>query len=164
MTDKTLLTVLDEVRGKTLKLLEGVSEAQARWAPPGLQNTILWHGGHAYCLLEHLGLATLGRQPVMPEGWFEMFSWKSQPAKVAAERWPTLAEVAGQLRGQHQRARAVLEATGAEQLGQGYQGPNAYWAGKTVGFIVFHGLHDEALHGGEVLVLRKLQGIGVKRG
>ena len=48
MTDNFLVMLLDEVRGKTMRVLRGVTEAQARWAPPGLHNSILWHAGHAY--------------------------------------------------------------------------------------------------------------------
>ena len=36
MSDATLLMLLNDVRGKTLRLLEGVGEAEARFAPPGL--------------------------------------------------------------------------------------------------------------------------------
>jgi hypothetical protein len=41
MPDKSLILILDEVRGKTLRLLDSVDEKHARWAPPGLQNSIL---------------------------------------------------------------------------------------------------------------------------
>jgi hypothetical protein len=157
-----MLLVLDEVRGKTLRLLQDVSEEQARWAPPGLHNTILWHAGHAHCLMEHLVLETLGFPPQMPEGWFDMFSWASKPATVPAERWPKLAEVTGQLRSQHQRARAALAAATMEQLAGAFPNRQSHWHGRPLSFVVFHGLHDEAMHGGEVHLLRKLQGISPK--
>ena len=64
-----------------------------RAAPVGLHNTTVWHGGHAYILLECLTVAALGRTPEVPDGWFDMFSWESQPERVAADRWPSLAEV-----------------------------------------------------------------------
>src|SRR5271157_1534891 len=52
MPDKCLLLLLDEVRAKTLRILKSVPAEHARWAPPGLHNTILWHAGHAYVLVE----------------------------------------------------------------------------------------------------------------
>jgi hypothetical protein len=45
MADQTLLPLAKEIRGKTLRILEGVDEQQARYAAPGLNNTILWQGG-----------------------------------------------------------------------------------------------------------------------
>jgi hypothetical protein len=159
MADHMLVMVLDEVRGKTINLLAGVTEEQARWAPPGLHNSILWHAGHAHCLLEWLGLEILGRPPQMPPGWMDMFSWASRPAEVAAARWPKLAEVVSVLEAQHKRAREVFAALGAAELARIYQKPQSIWNGKPIVFIIFHGLHDEAMHGGEVHLLRKLQGI-----
>ena len=164
MADKTMLLVLDEVRGKTLRLLHDVSEEQARWAPPGLSNSILWHAGHAHCLMEHLVLGTLGLPPQMPEGWFDMFSWASKPATVPAGKWPRLAEVVAQLQSQHRRAKAALEAATAEHLAGPYQNPESHWHGRALTFVILHGLHDEAMHGGEVHLLRKLRGVSPKRG
>ena len=79
MPDKCLLLLLDEVRAKTLRILKSVPPEHARWAPPGLQNTILWHAGHAYVLVEWVTMKSLGRTPQIPDGWFEMFSWESHP-------------------------------------------------------------------------------------
>src|SRR5579859_5020597 len=105
MADQTLLTLLDEVRGKMLEVLQGVSAEQARWAPPGLQNTILWHAGHSYIVVEWLTMKSLGHPTEAPDGWFEMFSWESRPATVPKDRWPTLESVVTKLQLQHQRLR-----------------------------------------------------------
>jgi hypothetical protein len=37
MPDATLLLLLDEVRGKTVRLLATIAAEDAAWAPPGLQ-------------------------------------------------------------------------------------------------------------------------------
>ena len=71
MADESILLLFEEVRGKTRRLLDSLSEDDARWAPPGLQNTILWHAGHAYLLLEWLTMKALGRTPNLPDGWYE---------------------------------------------------------------------------------------------
>ena len=47
MADESLILLGKEVRGKTLRLLEGVSDTDARWVPPGLDNSIVWHAGHS---------------------------------------------------------------------------------------------------------------------
>ena len=52
VADTSLLLLLDEVRGKTLRVLKAVPSESTRWAPPGLQNTILWHAGHALVVVE----------------------------------------------------------------------------------------------------------------
>ena len=57
MADETLLLLAKDVRNKTLKLLEGVDDQQARFAAPHLTNTVLWHAGHAIMVNEHLGVS-----------------------------------------------------------------------------------------------------------
>lgn len=143
--DKSLLVLLEEVRRKTLMLLEGVSDRQARWAPPGLRNTMLWHGGHCYVLVEFLTSKALGRQPQMPAGWFEMFSWISRPDEIPASQWPPLGDVIAELQSQHDRLRSLLSEISEKEL-----------AGPVRQHIV-HALHDEACHSGEMWLLRKLQ-------
>jgi hypothetical protein len=156
MPDETLLVLLDEVRGKTLRFLQGVTETQARWSPPGLQNSILWHAGHCYVLAEWLGLGALGREPQDPGGWFGMFGWGSHPPTVPADRWPPLGEVVARLNDQHRRLRRAIREATEDRLAA----PAAGSPDRTVRFSVVHGLHDEACHCGEILLLRKMQGLG----
>jgi hypothetical protein len=153
MPDKTLLLLLDEVRGKTLKVLQAVEPQHARWTPPGLQNTVLWHAGHAYILAESLTMRALGQAPQIPDGWFEMFGWGSRPAAVPPDRWPPLPEVIRHLEAQRERLRHVIGALSDEQLGS----PSAADPRHTVRRSVLHELHDEACHCGEMYLLLKIQ-------
>src|SRR5438270_8497080 len=96
MADETLLLLAKDVRNKTLKLLEGVDDQQARFAAPHLTNTVLWHAGHAIMVNEHLGVSpATGEPPAYPAGWFEKFGWKSSPAAVTD--WPGVQQVREQL-------------------------------------------------------------------
>ena len=156
MADQTLLVLLDEVRGKTLRFLQGITDEQSRWSPRGLQNTILWHAGHCYVLAEWLALKRLGHEPRAPEGWYDLFSWESRPAAVPAGRWPRLDAVEGQLVAQHQRLRRAIHDADEGRLAAAIAGD----PDRTVRFSIVHGLHDEACHSGEILLLRKLQGLG----
>ncbi len=159
MPDQSLLVLLDEVRGKTIRLLQAIPGEHALWAPAGLQNTILWHGGHAYILLECLTMAALGRTPEVPDGWFEMFSWESHPERVAADRWPSLALVIASLEGQYKRMRRLIAKLSDEKLDQ----PSAQHPGETVRRAIVHALHDEACHCGEIHLLRKLRAVAKQR-
>jgi hypothetical protein len=156
MPDETLLVLLDEVRGKTLRFLQGVTAEQARWAPAGLQNSILWHAGHCYVLAEWLGLGPLGLPTQDPGGWFEMFGWASRPASVPAGRWPPLDQVVARLIDQHRRLRPAIGEATEDRL----SAPAVGNPGRTVRSSIVHGLHDEACHSGEILLLRKMQGLG----
>jgi DinB superfamily len=156
MPDQSLLLLLDEVRGKTRRILESIPAEDARWAPSGLQNTILWHAGHAYILLEWLTMQSLGQTPQAPEGWFEMFSWESRPERTPAGRWPMLAEVITQLKDQHTRMRRLIRALSDEQLDQ----PSARNPDRSPRYAILHALHDEACHSGEMHLLRKLRAAG----
>lgn len=148
MPDTTLQMLLNDVRGKTLRLLDGITDAEASFAPPGLHNSVLWHAGHVLVVNEHLGLvAATGQQPACPAGWFEMFSWSSKPATVST--WPALADIVARLKQQQTRLAQTIEAQTPEQLDRKLERD-------TVRHSVLHGLHDEACHQGEIWLLRKL--------
>jgi hypothetical protein len=144
--------LLDDVRGKTLSELKGLDDAHARWAPPGLQNSCLWHGGHAYFVTEFLTSRALGRAPKLRPGWLKMFSWDSNPAHTAPESWPPLDLIRESLMEQHERLRNIISSLSAEQL----DAPEPGNPSRTVRYAILHGLHDEARHSGEITLLRKM--------
>jgi hypothetical protein len=155
MSDKSLLLLATDVRGKTLKLLDGVTDEMARFAAPGLSNTILWHAGHALVVVEHLGLMpATGKPATYPAGWFETFSWKSTPASVQV--WPPLSEVVRRLQEQLERMTGVIEGLSNEQLDAipDVNPPR----NRTLRHSILHGFHDEASHQGEIWLLRKMHG------
>ena len=153
MVDQTLLTLADEVRAKTLRRLDGVSEAEARFTGPGLNNSIAWHAGHALMLVEHLCIMpATGAVPQYPAGWFEIFGWQSRPAAVPPDAWPPLADVVARLREQWERLRSVINATSPDALDRIIDPTR----GRTLRYSIVHGLHDEACHQGEIYLLRKL--------
>ena len=153
MADESLLLLAAEVRGKTLRLLEGVTDDQARFSgPAGLSNSILWHAGHVLVVVEHLSVAPAsGRPPAYPQGWFETFGWQSVPAAVT--RWPRLADVTERLREQYGRLTAAIAALSPEQLGRVVDPQR----NRRLRYSILHGLHDEANHQGEMYLLRKIQ-------
>ncbi len=110
------------------------------------------HAGHSYVLVESLAMEAIGQQPEIPEGWFGMFSWKSDPARVASDRWPPLAQVVAQLTEQHLRLRQMIGGLNDERLSSPVPGKG----NRTVRSAILHGLHDEACHSGEIWLLRKL--------
>jgi hypothetical protein len=153
MPDETLLTLANEVRGKTLRLLDGVSADAARFTGPGLSNSVLWHAGHALMLVEHLCIIpATGGTPQYPKGWFEMFGWQSRPAAVPREAWPPLSDVVERLREQLTRLRAVIQSLTPQDLDRLTDAAR----NRTLRYSIVHGLHDEACHQGEIHLLRKL--------
>ena len=148
----TLLTLANEVRTKTLWLLEGLNDEMAYFAAPGLTNTILWHAGHALVVIEHLAVApAAGQLPKLPDGWFEIFGWHSNPLTV--KHWPAVAEIREALREQLPRLTGAIATLSATQLAQVIDQTN----GTTLHYNILHALHDEANHQGEMWVLRKMQ-------
>lgn len=153
MADETLLTLANEVRAKTLRRLDGVSAEVARFTAPGLNNSVLWHAGHALMLVEHLCIMpATGATPEYPPGWFELFGWDSRPASIPPNAWPTLPQVVDRLREQLDRLHAALRPLSAEQLDRVLEPPRK----GTLRYSIVHGLHDEACHQGEIHLLRKL--------
>jgi hypothetical protein len=157
MADQTFVAMFDEVRQMTLRVLEGVDEESARWHPPGLANTILWHAGHNFVVLEWITAQSLGIEAAVPHGWGEMFGWDSHPAEIAPERFPHLATIIGVLQSQHARLRDLFLLLKEED----FERPSAAWPQRTVRQMILHAFQDEASHKGEIWLLRKLQ---AKRG
>ncbi|MDG3004010.1 DinB family protein [Paludisphaera mucosa] len=152
MADQTLLTLWDDVRAKTLDVLKGLDDVHARWAPPNLQNSCLWHAGHAFVVAEFLASRALGLTAQMPAGWQKMFSWESNPAHTRPEEWPTLAVVVTALSEQHRRLREVYAALSPDQLDTADPGKTERSARRTI----LVAMQDEARHTGEIQLLRKL--------
>jgi hypothetical protein len=153
--DLTLLALLAEIRSSLLGVLEGVDDETATWRVPGLANHVLWHAGHAYIVVEWLTMGALGREPNAPEGWFDLFSWESDPAHIPAERFPTLSIVKAKLREQEQRLKLLFGMLSAAELAQ----PAADQPDRSVREIIVHALQDEAAHKGEIWLLRKLHAV-----
>jgi hypothetical protein len=149
--DESLMLLAKEVRGKTLRLIDGIDDTQARFAAPGLVNSILWHAGHSLIVVENLGASpATGKPPVYPADWFDKFSWKSTPATVTS--WPAVEEVRAALRDQLQRLTAAIETLSNDQLAKVTDPAK----NRTLRYSILHGLHDEAGHQGEIHVLKKL--------
>ena len=152
MADETLLLLAKDVRGKTLRIIGDITEQQARYAPPGLHNSILWHAGHSLMVVEHLSvLPALGKPTGYPQDWFEKFSWESKPATV--KQWPALAEVKAKLIKQAENLTAAIGRLTEEQLSQSSGDPSRL---RNLRGSILHGLHDEACHQGEMWLLKKL--------
>jgi hypothetical protein len=154
MADETLTLLTTEVRGKTLRLLEGVTEDMARFAAPGLNNSILWHAGHSLLVVEHLSVMPATGQATgsYPADWYAKFSWKSMPSAVTD--WPSLADVVDALRDQLQRLTTAIAAIPPERLDQIVDPAKK----RTLRYSILHGLHDEAGHQGEIWLLSKMFG------
>jgi hypothetical protein len=151
---ETLLTLADEVRGKTLRLLDGVPPGLVHFTA-GLSNSTLWHAGHALMLVEHLCIMpATGGAPQYPAGWYEMFAWQSRPAAVAPGAWPPMSEVVERLREQYARLRTTIQSLSPQDLSR-VTDPSR---NRTLRYSIVHGLHDEASHQGEIHLLRKLYG------
>ena len=151
MADQTLVLLAKEVRGKTLRLLEDLNDRQAQFVAPGLNNSILWHAGHAIMVNEHLGvIPATGKPPAYPVAWFEKFGWNSRPATVTD--WPTLQQVREELQAQLQRLVAAIEPLSSQQLDRIVDAER----GRTLRFSILHGLHDEANHQGELYLLKMM--------
>ena len=153
MADQTLLYLLKDVRGKTLRILDQANETQARYAPPGLANSMLWHAGHSLCVVEHLGvLPASGKPTTIAKEWFEKFDWNSKPATV--KDWPAPAEVRAKLVEQNEKLASIINRLSEEELSKPVGDPAKK---RDLRYSILHGLHDEAGHQGEMWLLLKLQ-------
>ena len=141
MADASLTRMFEEVRWQTLRILDGVTQGEARWAPAGLQNTILWHAGHAYVVVEWCTLQSLGRESQYPDKWFEIFSgMELKTDQVPPDGWPQLANVVDELKKQRGRLRELYAGLSESDL----SAEAAHKPQRTVRYMILHGLYDAA--------------------
>jgi hypothetical protein len=154
MEDATLLMLANEVRGKTLRLLNDVTPELSRFTGhDGLNNSILWHAGHAVVVVEHLAIVpAVNRIPEYPVGWGEIFGAGSKPATVTI--WPSLNEVVAVLSEQLGRLQDAIRLSTPSRIDQVIDADR----NRTLRYSILHGLHDEAIHQGEMLLLKKMWG------
>ena len=150
-----LQLVVEEIRGKTLKLLADARNNELLWAPPGLSNHILWHAGHALWLGDLLGLEAITGVRELPSGWSETFGMNCRPVRETKD-WPARDEIRKRLESQRNR---LIEEIGKLSKGDLCQPPRSQKLGteRTLGYWIVHGLHDEANHQGEMRLLLKMQ-------
>jgi hypothetical protein len=157
MANDTLQLLAREVRGKTFRILDGLSEAEARFVPAGLNNSIVWHAGHSLWVVEVLSVAAAtGRPAQLPDGWVDLFNSKSRPTPDT--KFPPLPQVIEALRNQLERLVAAIDPLTPQQLAVMIDPAR----NRTVRYNILHGLHDEANHQGEMWLLRKLQKAAVR--
>lgn len=165
MTDPTLVELVKEVRWKTLKLLETVTEETALFTPPGLNNHILWHAGHSLVVVEGLAVGQLSPTtpgtlssvpPPFPREWFDLFRGGSTPALT--KTWPALADIVTALKDQRTRVLELLDKAAEKNVDlDRIVGPAP--RNRTLRGMIVHAMHDEAGHGGEIHLLKKLVGV-----
>ncbi len=155
---QSLQQLARDVRGKTLQLLDAAHPQELLWTPPGTANHILWHAGHALWLQDVLCLRLLTGRPSLPGNWEAFFAAGSHPQKPPGP-WPSRDEVRYELAGQLTRLLEALEALTWQQLDARAPFARAE-SSRTLRQAIVHGLHDEAIHQGEMYLLLKLQRAG----
>jgi hypothetical protein len=151
----SLQLVVEEIRGKTLKLLAEACDNELLWAPPGLSNHILWHAGHALWLGDLLGIEPITGVRELPPGWSATFGQNCRPVRETTT-WPARDEIRERLESQKNR---LIEEVGKLSKKDLCQPPRSQKLGteRTLGYLIVHGMHDEANHQGEMRLLLKMQ-------
>ena len=159
MPDESLLTLWREVRGRTLRLTD-VTEQESLQNVVGTNNHILWHAGHILCVCDRLVLGAVQHSTRLPEtlpvDWWDLFGWNSDPRTTTADRWPAIQDVREALAEQQTRMQTLFTSLTPGQLASELDLPEWSLNGSPVRQLILHAIHDEALHGGEIWLLRKL--------
>lgn len=162
--DASLMIIFHKARGATLAVVDDVSEEQARWLPKGEVNHILWHAGHIFVLLERcLFAATVGSDEMpatIPQGWWPLFGWNSQPWTIALDAWPNMAAVRQHLEEQTERLERELASFDDAFLSSPIRWSDPRWYGHPKRLVILHGFYDELLHAGQIMQLKRLFGAG----
>ncbi len=172
LTDEDLARGRDQVvaqmswmRQYSMQLIESIPGELWYLQPAGAQTHVAWQVGHL--AVSQYGLMLFrqrGRSPgdleLMP-GWLrKQFGRGSTPA-ASAEGMPTVAELLEKLVQIHQQALDEVSNLPAESLREPIDMPYAAYPNK-LGALLFAPLH-EALHAGQIGVLRRLHGLAPLR-
>src|SRR4051794_26231493 len=111
---QAILILLDEVRGKTLQILDATRDEWMLWAPPGTQNHIAWHSGHVLWIADVLLIKPATGAAALPAEWEQTFGMNTTPAQTL--QWPSRAELISRLRDQHSRLRALIAKLTDDEL------------------------------------------------
>ncbi len=141
-----------QIRGKTVRLLEGTPNDWLLWAPSGTSNHIIWHVGHSIWVQDCLCIEPLCGSNELPPRWSEKFGMNCHPVAETRD-WPDRVELQHLLETQLDRMLALFDEHSV-RLNQIGSNQDDRWD-LTRGVI--HALHDEANHQGEIYLLRKLQ-------
>jgi hypothetical protein len=147
-----LTTLVDQVRGVTIRILEVTPPALLTWTPHGTSNHILWHAGHALWVADVLTIEPITGHGELPTGCAEMFGEGARPATVT--NWPAAVEVRELLQKQRDRVTQLL-TTHADAIAARANEHIAQNGWPLLTGII-HGWHDEARHQGEMHLLKKL--------
>ena len=143
--------LVQEVRDKTLFLLEHASANELLWAPKGTSNHLLWHAGHALWAQDRLCIEAITGTSELPAGWADTFGMRCRPVARTKE-WPSRGEVVDRLKDQLPRLLALIGALAPSDLESAPKNGDA----RPLWRAILHGLHDEANHQGEMYLLLKL--------
>ena len=162
--DESLMIILNKARKATLSIVRDVAEEQARGLPDGEVNHILWHAGHIFVLLERcVFAATVGSDDMpssIPEGWWPLFGWNSKPQEVASDAWPSMASVRQSLEIQTERLQRDLSRFDDAFLSSPICWSDKRWYGRPKRIVILHGFHDELLHSGQIMQLKRMFDVG----
>jgi hypothetical protein len=150
-----ILVLVEEIRSRTLQLLAAAPEDALLWAPPGTSNHILWHAGHCLWLADVLCIKPIRGQSELKDGWTEMFGGNGRSPSVIQE-WPSRDELTHLLAEQQERVKELVSQLADADLDRVVSARS----GATLARWIIHGLHDEAMHQGEMYLLMKLRKIG----
>lgn len=140
----SLFTQLAFVRQSTLKLFEGLDEGMADIVPQGFNNNIRWNFGHIYTGQEKMVFQLAREQPLLPDGYAEMFSNGTKPAD-----WQSTPPSLNELHSALAEQTARIEAAFANRLDEKIAAPYTTSAGLTMNTIqelILFTLYHEGMH------------------
>ncbi len=145
----------NDVRNRTIQLLQAAAQHELTWVPGGTSNHLIWHAGHALWVQDVLCLKLITGSSELPGGWEEMFKMGSRPASWS-EPWPAKEELLVQLKAQLPRLVQRIGDLSEAELDRKPHFPHP-GDRRSLWESILHGLHDEAAHQGEMYLLLKMQ-------
>ena len=147
----TLIATAQQVRSRTLRILQQAEPQWLTWTPAGLANHMTWHAGHSLWVQGVLCIEPLSGESKLPAGWERRFGMETRPG-LDHNPWPGRDELLSLLTAQLHDMEELLASADPATLEIVPRGEKT----NGIGWEIIHGLHDEAIHQGEMFLLLKM--------
>jgi uncharacterized damage-inducible protein DinB len=157
MNGSKLMEQLQDVRQRTLSVVENLSDAQLDVVPPGFRNSIRWNLGHVFVSQEKMVFTLAGEENKSPEGYISLFAGGTAPSmwEESSIAIPTLEEITTCLRDQPGRIQEQFAGRLGDPLAEPFKAATGI-VFATVEEVIHFSIYHEGLHTGVIMSLKKM--------
>lgn len=155
MNNSLLFQQVNDVRQRTMNLIEGLSDSDLETVPDGFRNNLKWHLGHLFTTQETLLFKLTGENGKLPEHYGELFSNGTSPLTWGEKEVPDTSEIIELLKEQPKRLENTFSTRLDESLKKTFKNSSGVIF-STVEDIFHFSIFHEGFHHGYMTALKRV--------